>query len=82
VEAQPCRHVEFQIGMMHAMQPPQRRHRVKQHVLEVDREIEHEDRNEQRKPIRQTDHVRQAEAARLGHECKTDSGRRKQNPQQ
>ena len=82
VEAQPCRHVKFQIGMMHAMQPPQRRHRMKQHVLEVDREVEHEDRGEQRKPIRQPDHVQQAEAARLGHERKTDSGRGKQNSQQ
>ena len=30
--------------MVHAVQPPQHRHRMEQHVLEVDREIEDDDR--------------------------------------
>ena len=40
MEAHARRHVELEVGVVHAVQPPQRRHRVEQHVLQVDREIE------------------------------------------
>ena len=40
VKAHARGHVEFQIGVMHAMQPPQRRHGMKQHMLQVDRKVE------------------------------------------
>lgn len=34
------RHVDVEIGMVHAVQPPQRVYRVKKHVLQIDGEIE------------------------------------------
>ena len=36
MEAQSRRHVEFEIGVVHAVQPPQGRHSMKHHVLEID----------------------------------------------
>ena len=40
VEAHPCAHVEFEIGVVHSMQPPQHRHGMEEHMLEVDRKVE------------------------------------------
>ena len=48
----PVRDVEFEIGVMHAVQPPQRRHRMEQHVLQVDRKIEDDDRGHDGDPGR------------------------------
>ena len=33
-------HVELKIGMVHAMETPERRHRMKHHMLEIDGEIQ------------------------------------------
>ena len=44
MEAQPGRDVEFEVRMVHPVQPPEQRHRVEQHVLKIDREIEADDR--------------------------------------
>ena len=40
MKAQAGGHVELEIGMMHPMQPPEGRDRVKEDVLQVDGEIE------------------------------------------
>ena len=32
--------VEFEVGVMHAVQAPERRHGMEHHVLKVDREVE------------------------------------------
>ena len=53
VEAQPGGDVDFEIGMMHPMQPPERRHRMEQHVLEIDGEVEDNDRQHHADPARQ-----------------------------
>src|SRR6516164_9999006 len=45
-------HVELEVGMMHAMQPPQRGHGVKEDVLEIDREVEDHDRDDDACPPR------------------------------
>jgi hypothetical protein len=42
MEAQPRGDIEFQIRMMHAVQPPKPRHGMKGHMLAVDDEIEQE----------------------------------------
>ena len=55
MEAQPGRHIEFEVGVVHAVQPPQRRHGVEQHVLEIDREVEDDDRGDHRDPGRERD---------------------------
>ena len=44
VEPHPGGDVEFEIGVMHAVKPPQQRYRVEEHVLEIDREVEDDDR--------------------------------------
>ena len=40
MEPQPRGDVEFQIRVMHPMQPPKQRHGMKHHMLAVDRQIE------------------------------------------
>ena len=53
VEAQPGGDVEVEIGVMHAVQPPQQRHGMEQHVLQVDGEVEQDDRDRDGDPGRQ-----------------------------
>ena len=65
VEARSGRDVELEVGMMHAVQPPQRRHGMEQHVLQVDREIERNDGQQNRKPRGQADDIKEPPAARL-----------------
>src|SRR6516165_7756389 len=64
--------------MMHAMQPPQCRHGMKEHVLEIDREVEEDDRDDDACPPRQRDQVEETKTACLGNERKTDSRDRQQ----
>ena len=40
MKAQPGGDVEFEVGVVHAMQTPQHWHRVKEDVLQIDREVE------------------------------------------
>ena len=39
------RHIELEIGVVHAMQPPKGWHRMEEHMLEIDDEIEHDHRD-------------------------------------
>ena len=55
MEAHAGGHVELEIGMVHAVQPPERRHRMEQHVLEVDGEIEKDHRGDDGEPGRRRD---------------------------
>ena len=50
MEAQPGGDIEFQIRVVHTMQPPQQRHGMKDHMLTVDRQIEQEHRDGDREP--------------------------------
>ena len=45
MEAQSGGHVEFEVGVVHAMKPPQCRYGMKEDMLKVDREVEHDDRD-------------------------------------
>ena len=47
------RDIEFEIGMMHPVQAPQRRHGMKQNVLKIDREIKHYHSDDHSGPSRQ-----------------------------
>ena len=58
-----CGDVEIEIRVMHAMEAPQHRHGVDHDVLEVDDEIEDDDRDYHLQPERQRDHVEHAPAA-------------------
>jgi len=44
VEAHARRRVEVEVGMMDHVQPPQQRHGVEHHVLEIDDEVQGHDR--------------------------------------
>jgi hypothetical protein len=82
VEAQTGGHVDVEIGMMHPVQPPQRRNRVKEHMLKVDREIEKDDRGHHANPGREWHHVEKPEPLRVGKEGKTDGRGWKENANQ
>jgi hypothetical protein len=43
MEARAGRDVDVEVGVVHAMQPPQRRHGVEHHMLQVDGEVEQHD---------------------------------------
>ena len=53
VEAQPGGHIELGVRVVHPVHPPQQRHRVKQPVLEVNCEIQHDHRDHDIQPDRQ-----------------------------
>ena len=77
VKTQPRGHVELKVGVMHAMQPPERRHGMKEHVLQVDGEVQEDDRDHNAPPGRKRDHIEESPAMRLGNERETDGGDRK-----
>ena len=82
MEAGAGRHVEIQVGMVHAVQPPQRRHGVKHDVLEIDDQIEHDDRERHLEPEGQRDQVEQAPAAFRRQQRQPDGRQRKDQPDQ
>ena len=55
---------------------------MEQHVLEIDREVEDDDRGHDPDPGRERDHVEQAKATRLGKKGETDGGGGKENADQ
>ncbi len=48
-------HVERKVGVVHAMQPPERRNGMEEHVLQVDGEIERHDAQQYAGPSRHAD---------------------------
>ena len=78
MEPQSSCHVEFQIGVMHAMQAPQQRHRVKAHMLAVDREIEQKHGGGYRKPGGQGEDVEETPSFAFGKEGHADASERKE----
>jgi hypothetical protein len=66
VETQARGDVEFQIGMMHAMQAPEHGHGVKHDMLTIDDEIEEKHGGGDRDPRGQGDEIEQAPAMGLG----------------
>ena len=58
--------VKIEIGVMHAVQPPQRRHRVEHYMLQVDREIEDHDGRDDGDPERHIEIVERTPATLLG----------------
>jgi hypothetical protein len=81
VKAQPCRRVEVEVGMVHPMQPPEPRHRVEHDMLEVDREVQQQHRDDDSHPDRHVDVVEQSPATVLGHDRKADRDDGKRKPQ-
>ncbi len=76
VEPKACGYVKAEVGMVHPVQPPKRRHGMKQHMLEIDREIQHHDRDENDDPSWCVQHVKQTPAILLRKKRETDGGDR------
>ena len=70
------RHVEAEIGMVHAMQPPKGRYRMKQNVLKIDRKVECNDRYEDCHPIRRLEDVEQSPTVLFRQQGQTDRSNR------
>ena len=62
---------------MHPVQPPEPRHRVEHHMLEVDRQIEQQYRDHDGQPDRHVDVVEQTPATILSHDSQPDGEDRK-----
>ncbi len=58
VEAQAGGHVDFQIRMMHPVQPPQGRHGMKHDMLQVDRQVEGRYGDENGQPGRDVEDIK------------------------
>lgn len=74
--------VEIQIGVMDAMKPPKRRHRVKQHVLRIDYKIEQDDGRRDSHPLRSGYVVEDTPASIGGNDCASDNCEGKDEPEQ
>lgn len=68
-------HIEIQICVVHAMHPPQRRHCVKDHMLDVDSEIENDERHYHRDHVRDSNVVEKSPAMFFGFESEADHAR-------
>jgi hypothetical protein len=68
------RHVEVEVRMMHAVQTPKHRYGVEQNMLQVDNEIQHQDRDHDSSPAGKRDVVEEAPAALLAQRRNTNSG--------
>jgi len=81
VEPQAGRRVEIKIRVVHPVQPPERGHGVKHHVLKVDREIQDQHRDHDGEPDRRVDVVEETPAALLRHHREADREDRETEPQ-
>ena len=59
-------HVHLEIGVVHPVEPPKHRDVVKEAVLQVNRQVEQEQREQQLEPHGQGEHVEESPASFLG----------------
>ena len=64
-------HVYVEIGVVHPVEPPESWHIVKKAVLQVNRQVEAEQREQQFQPHGQSDHVEKSPAAFLRKQGET-----------
>ena len=62
------RNIELEVGVVHAMQAPEGRHRMEQNVLEIDGQIEQDDAKRDCRPSRQVEGVEQSPASGFGQQ--------------
>ena len=74
--------IEVEVGVMHAVQPPEHRHRMEQDVLQIDRKVEQDHRGRNGQPGRYRKRIQQAPFALFGEQCETDGGERKRQTDQ
>ena len=67
---------------MHAVQPPEHRHRMEHDVLQIDRKVEQDHRGRNGQPGRYRKRIQQAPFALFGEQRETDGGERKRQTDQ
>ena len=72
MEARAGRDVELEVRVVHAVETSQHRHRMEHYVLQVDREVEDRDRNDDRQPAGHVEGIKQSPAALLGDDRQRD----------
>ena len=72
--------VEFKIGVVHAMQPPQGGHRMENNMLKVDGKVEEQYRKRNGEPPAQAEKIEQAPALALRQHGEPDRRGGKQDP--
>ena len=82
MESQAGGHIDIEISMMHPVQSPQHRNRVKQHMLKVDSEVQEDHRGHYTDPGGEWQHVEEPKPMRLGNEGHTDRCGRKNSADQ
>ena len=80
METQSVGHIHIHVGVMHAVQPPQEWHSMKQHMLQVNGQVQQQQRQTENEPRWQRQQWQQAALARLGQQGKTDCRRRQDQP--
>jgi hypothetical protein len=73
MKAQPRADIEFEIGVMHSMQTPKARNGMKEHVLQIDREVEDDHRSHHAQPRLNRESIEEAKAARFSEESEANS---------
>ena len=66
MKADAGRNIEFEVGMVHAVQAPKGRHGVEQDVLEIDGQIEQDDADRDGYPSWNIEGVEQSPASGFG----------------
>ena len=69
-------HVEVEIRMVHAMHAPQCRDRMKHHMLQIDRQIQNEEPDDDRGEVRKVDIMQQSPFVPLDLEGKANGAGR------
>ena len=77
MEARAGGDVEIEIGVMHPVQAPQRRHGMEHHVLQPDEKIQNHDRGKHGQPVRDLDVIEQAPAMFIRNSGHAHRGSRK-----
>ena len=82
MEPGPCGHIEVEVGVVHAVQPPERGHGMEHHMLKIDRQVENDDREQDFEPERQFDEIEKAPAPAFGNDGQCDRHQRDEKPHQ
>src|SRR5262245_38927472 len=81
MEARPGRYVDVEVRVVDPVEAPQRRHGVERHVLEVDREVQEDDRERDRDPARNRERVDEPPTAYLARDRHSDRRPWRDEPQ-
>ena len=82
MEPRPGGDIEVEVGVVHAVQPPERGHGMEHHMLKIDCQIENDDRERDFEPEWQFDEIEKAPAPAFGNDGQRDRHQRDEKPHQ